>query len=93
MTIQVWTVTSDDDNGMVTNVHAREHDAYVDLAGRMIGCDEEETQKMEAFLAAGDYDGLDAFVHEALTGPLDTYSVEPHTLTVLLQQCQGGGQA
>jgi hypothetical protein len=83
MQITVWSVAADDDNGTHASVHETELAAYRRLIQLTVDSDDkEQVAKAEAFIEAEDYEGLDEWIHEVVIEPLNTYSVDQHTLDV-----------
>jgi hypothetical protein len=83
MQIAVWSVAADDDNGTYASVHETESGAYRRLIQLTVDADnKDDVAKAEAFMAAEDFDGLDEWIHEEVIEPLNTYSVDQHTLDV-----------
>jgi hypothetical protein len=83
MQIIVWSVAADDDNGTYASVHETECAAYRRLIQLTVDSDnKDDVAKAEAFMEAEDYDGLDEWIHEVVIEPLNTYSVDQHTLDV-----------
>jgi hypothetical protein len=83
MQITVWSVAADDDNGTYASVHETELAAYRRLIELTVDSDDEDQiAKAEAFIEAGDFDGLDQWIHAEVIEPLNTYSVEQHKLDV-----------
>src|ERR1019366_667077 len=83
MQITVWSVAADDKNGTYASVHATESAAYRRLIQLTVDADnKDDVAKAEAFMEAEDFDGLDEWIHEEVIEPLNTYSVDQHTLDV-----------
>ena len=83
MQITVWSVAADDDNGTYASVHETEHTAYWRLIQLTVDADnKDDVAKAEAFMEVEDYEGLDAWIHKEVIEPLNTYSVNQHTLDV-----------
>ena len=83
MQITVWSVAADDDNGTYASVHETESAAYRRLIQLTVDSDDKDgVAKAEAFMEAEDYEGLDEWIHEVMIEPLNTYSVDQHTLDV-----------
>jgi hypothetical protein len=83
MQIIVWSVAADDDNGTYASVHETENAAYRRLIQLTVDADnKDDVAKAEAFMEAEDFDGLDEWIHEVVIEPLNTYSVDQHTLDV-----------
>ena len=83
MQITVWSVAADDDNGTYASVHETESAAYRRLIQLTVDSDDKDgVAKAEAFMEAEDYEGLDKWIHEVVIEPLNTYSVDQHTLDV-----------
>ena len=83
MQITVWSVAADDDNGTYASVHETESAAYRRLIQLTVDSDnKDDVAKAEAFMEAEDFDGLDEWIHEVVIEPLNTYSVDHHTLDV-----------
>jgi len=83
MQIIVWSVAADDDNGTYASVHETENAAYRRLIQLTVDSDDKDgVAKAEAFMEAEDYEGLDEWIHEVMIEPLNTYSVDQHTLDV-----------
>jgi len=83
MEITVWSVAADDDNGTYASVHETESAAYRRLIQLTVDADnKDDVAKAEAFVEAEDFDGLDEWIHEDVIEPLNTYSVDQHTLDV-----------
>jgi hypothetical protein len=82
MQITVWSVAADD-NGTYASVHETENAAYRRLIQLTVDSDnKDDVAKAEAFMEAEDFDGLDEWIHEVVIEPLNTYSVDQHTLDV-----------
>ena len=83
MQITVGSVAADDDNGTYASVHETESAAYRRLIQLTVDSDDKDgVAKAEAFMEAEDYEGLDEWIHEVMIEPLNTYSVDQHTLDV-----------
>ena len=83
MQITVWSVAADDDNGTYASIHDTENAAYRRLIQLTVDSDnKDDVAKAEAFMEAEDYEGLDEWIHEDVIEPLNTYSVDQHTLDV-----------
>jgi len=83
MQVTVWSVAADDDNGTYASVHETESAAYRRLIQLTVDSDDrDDLAKAEAFMEAEDYEGLDKWIHEVVIEPLNTYSVDQHTLDV-----------
>jgi hypothetical protein len=83
MQITVWSVAADDNNGTYASVHETENAAYRRLIQLTVDSDDkDQVAKAEAFMEAEDFDGLDEWIHEVVIEPLNTYSVDQHTLDV-----------
>ena len=83
MQITVWSVAADDDNGTYASVHETENAAYRRLIQLTVDADnKDDVTKAEAFMEAEDFDGLDEWIHEDVIEPLNSYSVDQHTLNV-----------
>jgi hypothetical protein len=83
MQITVWSVAADDDNGTYASVHETERAAYRRLIQLTVDSDSKDgVAKAEAFMEAEDFEGLDEWIHEEVIEPLNTYSVDQHTLDV-----------
>ena len=83
MQVTVWSVAADDDNGTYASVHETESAAYRRLIQLTVDSDDKDgVAKAEAFMEAEDYEGLDEWIHEVMIEPLNTYSVDQHTLDV-----------
>jgi hypothetical protein len=83
MQITVWSVAADGDNGTYASVHETESAAYRRLIQLTVDSDDKgDVAKAEAFMEAEDYEGLDEWIHEVVIEPLNTYSVDQHTLDV-----------
>jgi hypothetical protein len=83
MQITVWSVAADDENGTYASVHETENAAYRRLIQLTVDADnKDDVAKAEAFMEAEDFDGLDEWIHEEVIEPLNTYSVDQHTLDV-----------
>jgi hypothetical protein len=83
MQITVWSVAAYDDNGTYASVHETESAAYQRLIQLTVDSDnKDDVAKAEAFMEAEDFDGLDEWIHEVVIEPLNTYSVDQHTLDV-----------
>jgi len=83
MQITVWSVAADDDNGTYASAHETELAAYRRLIELTVDSDDEDqVTKAEAFINAGDFDGLDQWIHVEVIEPLNTYSVDQHKLNV-----------
>ena len=83
MQITVWSVAADDDNGTYASVHETELAAYRRLIELTVDSDDkDQVAKAEAFIEAEDFDGLDEWIHEVVIEPLNSYSVDQHTLNV-----------
>lgn len=84
MQITVWSVAADDDNGTYASVHETESAAYRRLVQLTVDAEnKEDIAKAEEFMEAENFDELDEWIHEEVIEPLNTYSVDQHTLNVM----------
>lgn len=80
MSMTVWTVTSDTDDGIRTTAHGAEIEAYKELKARYCNTTAEEAT-FDQHITAGTYAELLEWVSGQTEGTGDSFSVTSHSIT------------